>query len=350
MAFLDEEEDEKSAVVRDYLNQKYGPKEPTEREQIEAEIEAAEPAGWRKSLVAASAGFGGRDASSAVKGLYADKEEKRKKLQAFDASQKLKQADAERAIADDPNSEESRTMQALAAKMMPGRDFSKMTATKLKASMPTLEKMYTVEQSRLAREDAARSSADLRNQTRQDRLDLKERERQDKLDREARLSEKQVEGITDFDDSLNKAQMAVTMLGDNDNWTGPIDSKIPDMLVGSNQVGFRSAVGRMADAYRKLITGAGASNAELARLESRMPSLSDTPADFKAKAQSFMEEIKKAKATHLDNYKKSGKNTKEFESSEAPKKTVAKKEFSPSRNQTRITYSDGTQEVVDGQQ
>ena len=129
-----------------------------------------------------------------------------------------------------------------------------------------------------------------------------------------------------------------------------IDSKIPDLMVGSDQVGFRSAVGRMSDAYRKLITGAGASNAELARLESRMPSLSDAPEDFKAKAKSFMEELKKAKGQHLENYKKSGKNTKQFESSEAPQKTVAKKEFSPSRNQTRITYSDGSQAVVDGQQ
>lgn len=34
----------------------------------------------------------------------------------------------------------------------------------------------------------------------------------------------------------------------------------------------------------------------------------------------------------------------------APTRTVSKKEYSPSRNATRVTYSDGTQEIVSGQQ
>ena len=38
----------------------------------------------------------------------------------------------------------------------------------------------------------------------------------------------------------------------------------------------------------------------------------------------------------------------EGNSANASKKTIAKQQYSPSRNQTRITYSDGTVEVRDG--
>ena len=55
-------------------------------------------------------------------------------------------SDELKAREDDPASEESRIAQDLAKKMMPGRDFSKMSATQLKSALPSIEKLYGIEQ------------------------------------------------------------------------------------------------------------------------------------------------------------------------------------------------------------
>lgn len=70
-------------------------------------------------------------------------------------------ADATRAREMDPASEESQMAQALAGKMMPGRDFSKASAAQLKAAIPSLEKLYSIEQNaRIRANDQAQRAAD----------------------------------------------------------------------------------------------------------------------------------------------------------------------------------------------
>ena len=138
----------------------------------------------------------------------------------------------------------------------------------------------------------------------------------------ARLSDKQVESVNEFDDSLNKMQDALSQLGNKTEWVGSVDARIPDMFVGNDQVAFRSAVGRMEDAYRKLITGAGASNKELSRLASRLPSTTDTYKDFVSKAKNFVSEVQKAKSTHLSNFEKQGKNVEAWKVPQAPETKI----------------------------
>ena len=126
------------------------------------------------------------------------------------------------------------------------------------------------------------------------------------------------------------------MLGDKSDWVGSVDARIPDLLIGSDQVAFRSAVGRMSDAYRKLITGAGASNLEIQKLESRLPQPTDTFANFQSKAKSFIKEVERARTQHLSNLQKVGKNVEPFKSTEvaAPSNEVERKD--PKSGKTAI--------------
>lgn len=214
-----------------------------------------------------------------------------------------KRADASRLEEDNPESGVSDYYRKLAKQMLPKMNFDGMSATKLKNDLPILEKMYQIDQNRLIRQESAAQRI-------QDRLDAKEVKRQEK----AKLSDKHVEGINDFDNSINQMQGVLQNLGDRSNWVGLADGAVPDFAVGGEQAAFRSSLGRMKDAYRKLITGAGASNTELKKLESRLPSEYDTYEQFQAKAADFLREVNKSRETHLQNLQRNGKSVDEFAS------------------------------------
>jgi hypothetical protein len=139
--------------------------------------------------------------------------------------------------------------------------------------------------------------------------------REDHKEKEAKLSDKQMTEMQDFDDSLDSMKSIVSQLGSHSDWTGPMDGRMPDALVGADQVAFRSELGRMVDKYRKLITGAGASNQELKKLESRLPSATDTYSNFVAKSKNFIDQVERAKGRYVKGLKGQGKNTAPFEGS-----------------------------------
>jgi hypothetical protein len=133
------------------------------------------------------------------------------------------------------------------------------------------------------------------------------------------LSDKQTKEISDFDTAIEKAQDVLG--GARDEWLGQYDGRVPEAVPGilggpgPDQVEFRSKVGRMLDAYRHLITGAGASMKEISTLESRLPRLTDrNAANFDAKAKGYIDELKKAREIYLGNMQKAGKNTAPFQS------------------------------------
>lgn len=84
-------------------------------------------------------------------------------------SEQWKRDDTQKAREDDPNSPESANAQALAKKMMPNGKFDGMSYTQIKGSLPSVEKMYQVDQARQARIDAARESAANRRDAKTDR-------------------------------------------------------------------------------------------------------------------------------------------------------------------------------------
>lgn len=217
--------------------------------------------------------------------------------------------------------------------------------------MPVIARQYDANQSRMFQQDQLqlrlaerKFEAEQRAKDRAQLEGLKREERDlarsEKKQLQSRLSDKQVESINEYDDSLNKMQAALDSLGKNTGWVGPSDGRIPDVLVSDEQVAFRSAVGRMQDAYRKLITGAGASNLELQRLESRLPKPTDTYSNFQAKAKAFIKEIEKAKQQRLTNYAKQGKDVSGFtaEESESESKQL---QPTPSSGKIKVMSPEG---------
>lgn len=145
-----------------------------------------------------------------------------------------------------------------------------------------------------------------------DTLEEKKKENVVKLEEKNRFNDKDVETVTAFDDSKRKMQEVLNMIGDHSNWTGPVDGRLPDYMVDKDQIRFRSELGKIFDKYRVAVTGAGAGQNELAMLEKRIPSETDTFENFKAKAQSFIDSVDEDKKTFLANKTKQGKNTKPF--------------------------------------
>lgn len=314
------------------------------RQKLLEEVkQSASGPNWSAGLAALGTGIAGGNAAAAGESiLKRQSDERENKITQFDLGRKNALISRDDAAAQekmkresDPNSIESKMAQDLAVQMgMNPEQAAGLTAAKFKEFSPVMEKKYQIAQSSLdkkegrlaaeASKDEARAYADaVRSESRADRKqdraesaaarkETQDEKAEEKRKTEAKLNPKQVEGIADFDTTIAKAEAALNSLGEHSDWTGSLDSRVPDMFVSGDQVAFRSAVGRMADAYRKLITGAGASNQELARLEGRLPQSSDTFENFKAKAKSLIDETKKARSTHLKTYQQSGKDVSEF--------------------------------------
>lgn len=287
-SYMEDDEKKKQETLQAYLASKYGSMGlgDDKRTELEGKIEKLAPAGWRKGLVAAGASLGGGDPGSAVRGLYAEQDQARSDLKEFDnrRSKALGEIDDERKfktaqMEDDPNSEASKTAQALAKKMMPQGKFEGMSASKLKNLLPSMEKMYTVEQSRLARSDAANASADLRRQAADEKRD-------DKLNRQKEVDmqklSKDVAGTQALTNALDEveAELGFKLEGaEAKNGKVKIGGKEADLpgvnIPGIGRTTFysekarnlQSAADRVFNATLKDRSGAAVTNPELERLK-----------------------------------------------------------------------------------
>jgi len=186
-----------------------------------------------------------------------------------------------------------------------------LTAAKFKDFSPSLQKKYEIAEKSLDRQER---SAD-RREGRESRLYQQNLAREDKKERDGKPSDKQIEAFTDIDNAQSDLNNILAQLGPNSNWTGPVDGRVPDVLLGQDQNAWRSAVGKYKDAYRKAVTGAGASASEIARLETRLPSETDTFETFKAKAAEAQKELSRRKDILASNLQKGGKNIDKFKES-----------------------------------
>lgn len=333
-------------MVRDYLM-----KRQAERGDLQSQVDKdSSGPNWLAALSALGAGIGGKDAGAAGQSFLKMQQDSRdKKLTDFDSStdryvkntdsiNSAEKMDREKSLLkaeDDPNSEESKMATELAKKM--GYGGGPITATKFKAFSPVMEKLYEAQQKDLDRKEA--------RDERRFQSGVKIKEKQDEA---AKLSDKQIEAFTDLDNAKTELNNILGQLGKNSNWTGPVDGRIPDMMTSDDQVAWRSAVGKYKDAYRKAVTGTGASPSEISRLESRLPSETDTFANFNAKANEALSELSKKKANLSSNLAKGGKNVSNFVDSPASgKKEIVKTQTNKKTGQKRNVYSDGSVEVVD---
>ncbi len=207
----------------------------------------------------------------------------------------------------DPNSNISKLMRKSLEKLdvdMTG--FEGVSAAQLEKLYPNLVNGITAKINAEARRDIAQLGREDRAILRQQKEDLKKAAA-------AKLSDKQLTPLVDVDSIIANLDNVISTA--NEKFVGPLDARIPDTLTSGENAAFRSSVGRMVDAYRKAITGAGASAMELQKLESRLPQTTDTLEQFKAKALSFRKELIRNRTTYLKTLKKQGKDVSEWETS-----------------------------------
>lgn len=315
-------------MARQDVRQKYG---IAERKAIldQNEKEASAP-NWQAGLAALGAGLQGQDAAAAGMAVKKNQEaERQSRLNQFDKNRDLSISERDDALKqeklakeNDPSSVESKMAQDLAVAMgMNPEQVKGLTASRFKEFSPALQKKYEIAQRSADRKELALYRKDMNSAREYD----KQLARDERKARDAKPSDKQIESFTDIDNAVSDLDNIVSTLGKNSQWTGPVDGRIPNLLVGEDQNAWRSAVGKYKDAYRKAITGAGASNQEIARLESRLPSETDTFDTFRAKAAEAKKELNRKKEIMASNLEKGGKNVESFKSPkmvESPKSTV----------------------------
>jgi len=184
-----------------------------------------------------------------------------------------------------------------------------------------------------------------------ERLEAKEAENRRREDERAKvratLSDKQVSEIQDFDNILNEVKELENTF--SKDYVGPIQGRVWDVLSNAEKNAYRSRVGRMTDAYRRIVTGAAAPDKELQRIESRLPHPSDPDETFLRKMKDYKETMEKGRRRYLDLLAKKGKDVSEFLDEAPAGKKVVQKLYSKSRDQTKLVYEDGSEEIVDGQ-
>ena len=175
-------------LIKDYLLKKQ-----QERDQLEQSSGPSTMQSIGSALAGAGAGIMGRDPLAAMQSVQGQQSQaKKQKLDAFDRSNdmELKGMEMDRAIGiedkrvaredekygleqdlmsreQDIDSMESQLARQLGSKMMPKHDFGKMNAFQINQKLPSLEKIYSIEQKKLDRSDA-RADKSFQNQVKLD--------------------------------------------------------------------------------------------------------------------------------------------------------------------------------------
>jgi hypothetical protein len=121
------------------------------------------------ALASLGAGFQGRDSVGAANTVLNQRRQDRKdELSALDKWKESKIAEikarrdneaynrekSQLAMDDDPTSESSKSLQMLASKMLPSKDFSKMSGAQINKLLPSVTKLYEIDQQKLNRADS----------------------------------------------------------------------------------------------------------------------------------------------------------------------------------------------------
>lgn len=268
-------------VRQKYLGDKYG--DAARQKIIDKNKEDDSGPNFRAALGALGAGFSGRDPSAAANDILKQDEAKRAStLSDFDSGknaqlselktgQELVRFEKDRGLEareKDVNSEESKLARDLAQRMIPKKDFSQLNAEQINKLLPSLTKVYDIEQKKLERQDALNEKKDARLEKRQDKL--------------AAVADKKAEGITegrkavdrdfakDYNDWTSGGQAAVdknlkrleearnVLSQRKDDWfgtSGRLTGRLPDALRSQESVRLRQDVQAAAQGALKATLG-----------------------------------------------------------------------------------------------
>lgn len=158
-------------------------------------------------------------------------------------------------------------------------------------------------------------------QARRDAAALSARDRQEKLDDKkelrARLSDKQIQTISEYDKSLSTLKSILNEKDQHD--TGPVAGRWHTMAswIGMNdadKAAFKADVGDSLAQYIKSISGAAVSEKERRDLIANLPTMNDNDEQFKAKAKMVQDRLEGFRDIELDLMQKQGKNVENFKS------------------------------------
>jgi hypothetical protein len=185
-----------------------------------------------------------------------------------------------------------------------------------------------------------------------DKLLTKRADLQQKQLEKSKLSDKQVTVIGEYEKPL--AMLKDIMNRKSKFETGPLAGRVHTLggwlgMSDPDKAAFKSTVGESLAQYIKNISGAAVSESERQALLANLPTMNDDDDVFMAKAKETYERIERNKNIELSLMEKQGKNTQSFKSNLASK-NITRKQYSPMANKTKITYDDGSTEIVDGRQ
>jgi hypothetical protein len=352
-------------AVKDYMSKIYGDKySDASRDKLKADVEDYDKKpNVTAALAALGAGLQGRDAMAAGQSMINSQTEKNQnRLKSFDQERSgllskndMNQKLSMQAAESDPNSEESKLAQQMAIDMGVNPQLaSKLTAAKLKAQMPFLEKKFAAEQARLARKDAASERSFARNERRDDKLDLLAEKKEEKMQ-----GLKTPYGLANTPDDAKQLKQAHESKQN-------FDSKIQEMISLRKEFGAEQwnteAIDRgkqlskdLLLEYKNMAKLGVLSAADEAIINAIIPK---DPLEWRAASlkgmdpimnnlQKFKEDSDKDFQTRIATRTREG--ISDYASGKNPSgdKKIVKQLYSPSRKQTKVVYSDGTEEVIE---
>lgn len=273
------------------------------------------------------------------------KDEREALLNQWNEKQLFNQAEEEKnrkAAESDPSSPESKLAQQLAQKMVPGmQKWGEMNAAQINKMLPGLQKIYEIESRKLdrieAREDRKWQNAmklDEKLQGLKTPYGIANTVDDAKLLKEAHESKKNFDNKLDEMIALREKHEGGALWNREDVGRGKQLSK--DLLLEYKNM---AKLGVLSKADEDIINAIiPADPLAFDFVPGQDPILH--------KLKKFKEDSDKDFATRIQTRTRGGMNNNPQE----PQRQVVKKQYSPSSNKTKLIYSDGSEEVVDGKQ
>ena len=373
-------------MLRSYLEDLYKKKNlgDDQRSKLESSIAESKPGAGLTFLASLGAGLAGQNQLQAVDALNQGAKDKQKELEDFDKKRsgvfdelkrdkeigKFETDQKDELESSDPNSDKSKMMQALASRLMPNQDFSKYNAKQLGTVMERLETVskQTMEDAR-RREDMAFNSKKEATANAFKEKELAAKLAADEYKKENPKSEGMKaldkEFAKDYNEwtsggkktaasEIDKLSEVAKSLRDGGVTTGGLTGLFPDRMTSNAVLKARSDVESTVMNSLKAIMGTAFTEKEGARVIKNTWNEADSTENNLARLERTIQDLKNRamdtdkKATFYgDKGTLSGFTP---DASPVTQKVIKSKQYSPSRNKTKIIYDDGTEEIVDGQQ
>lgn len=361
--------------LRSYLTDLYNKKNlgDEQRSKLESSIAESKPGAGLTFLASLGAGLAGQNQAQAVDMLNQKSRDKQKELEAFDMKRagvfdelkkdreigKFERENKDDVQMDDVESQQSKAMQTLAAKMMPQGDWSKYTARQLDKSMPYLKAAYeqelkaTERKEDLAFKDRELGVKQVEAQANRDAKAAAAAEKKMAAEEKAQIAKAPQSLAAGFGKRLEQAENDFGRLQsegfDRTSMLEGIKSTLaPNMVKGKGLQQQEQAERNFLTALLRRESGAVISDDEFASGATQyFPRVGDSPEVLEQKKRNRDQVRTSLKAEAGPAWDQVDLVSKQ----NAPSaKAVKTKFYSPKTNKTKVVYEDGTEEIIDGKQ